>query len=166
MSARRFLIIGLLLVLSLAPAVAGTFFLYIEENFNGSPGFYLSGIRGGIIDAFFESGHIIFDNALDPGGKQLITTGGLGEIFGTALKGGAEYLIAVSVVSTGETLADRSEQITARCGYRLYRVATGELLETGSLEFDNAGREKQLPRDALAFELGRETAASLINAAF
>lgn len=142
---------------------AGTFYLYIEERCNGEQGYFLTGVRFGLIDTLFEQGHIVFDNALDPGTDSRLTSEGIRPVFAAAWEGGAEYIVVVAVISTVEKTTARADRIAGSCVFRLYDVENGTLLGKGAFALDNAGREHEFEKDALGFEIGRRAACLIAD---
>jgi hypothetical protein len=143
---------------------AGTVYLYIEESCNGERGFFLTKAREGMFDALFTDGHIIFDDMSDKGTGTRLVNLDVAVPLAAARKGGADFLITLSIESTVRKLSDRPkspEKIDSRCRYALFEVGTSRRLVEGELFLQNDGKEVELDRDRLGFELGREVAAAV-----
>jgi hypothetical protein len=157
-----FLIIIILFTISL-PAAAETIYVYLEESCNGENGIYLSEIKEGIFDAFFEAGHIVFDNIRDKGSKTYVKNKDFSMPLKAAVKGGAGYLLAVGVESKVDKINENTEKISSSAQVYLLQTSTGEIIYSGKVELCNSGKEDLLTKDKLGFELGVMITALLDN---
>ncbi|HEQ71328.1 MAG TPA: hypothetical protein ENN69_02470 [Spirochaetia bacterium] len=156
---RRIIVLcGLISCAVLTPLVAGTFYLYIEEETDGVRGTFLPDAREGLIDGFFTADHIIFDDAVDPASGNRLSHGDVRVPLADARRGGAEYLIAVRIVSTVHETNAGEETLDSVVWYFLYEVGTGRLIGKGSLEDSNEGREGEYGRKKYGFSLGEKIA--------
>jgi hypothetical protein len=153
-----------LMFLGLSLLSAGTVFVYIEESCNGERGFFLKRTRDGLFDQLYESGHIIFDDMSDKGIANRYSGEDFAIPLAAARKGGADFLIALSIDSTVKKVSGEPkapEKIDSHCRFLLLEVGTGRRLAQGEFVLNNDGQEATLDRDKLGLELGHEIAAAL-----
>jgi hypothetical protein len=143
---------------------AGTVFVYIEESCNGERGFFLKRTRDGLFDLLYENGHIIFDDISDKGMENRFSGENFAIPLAAARKGGADFLIALSIDSTVRKVSatpKSPEKIDSRCRFLLLEVVTSRHVAQGEFVLNNNGKETEMDRDKLGLELGREIAGAL-----
>ena len=151
----RNLLLGLLLLSGFKTSLgAETIFVYLEESCNGEKGNYLTEIKEGIFDAFFEAGHIVFDNTRDKGRNSCVKNKDFSVPLAAAVKGGAGYLLAVGVESTVVKIQENVERISTTAQVYLLEASAGDIIYSGRVELSNSGNETLVTRDKLGFELG------------
>ncbi|MCF7927570.1 MAG: hypothetical protein K9L68_00645 [Spirochaetales bacterium] len=163
-------IIFLLVLLFLASSLAAETVmvsLHTGEQPSRTPTSYLIALEEGIMEVFFQEGHIVFNSVPDSGSMPKGEVEG--ELYSVAGGGGAGFLITAELqVKTPspeerEKSDEENRPLPVSARFQLARVLPRRLIETGIIEFDRQEKSEQLtPRD-MCFQLGNEIAYRAIQ---
>jgi hypothetical protein len=136
--------------------------LYTEESIGrGEIAKSRGYMEDGIMGAFFDAGHIIF-NEHDEGRAEDVRAEELfgdPQAFRIARSGGAGFLLKVVM----EFNSDEEEPLPQSADYRMYRLGGDELLGKGTVYLRDAGDREKLSSEELLQNMGRNLARSALS---
>ena len=151
-----------LLACTTAALSAETVMVYVSSQ-TGHDDYLLSAVEAGVMDVFFDSGHIVFN----AGTYERISDSDIQRrywIRNTARQGGATLAIEIEVdlQPHDNRGADSSERLFAdTAGFRLIQIEPAELLKSGAITAQR--RPSRADRDKAAFELGIKIARAALE---
>ncbi len=156
-----------MLILLLIPlgAAAETVMLYTEKpEGKGEYDIARGYMEDGIMGAFFDAGHIIFNTHAAAGSSTEDTSGKDGpfedrKAFRIAKAGGAGYLLEIMMKFT----EDEDEPLPQSVEYRVYLLKEDSLLGKGSVHLRNAGDEDELSDEELLKNMGHNLAKDALS---
>jgi hypothetical protein len=118
-------------------------------------------MEDGIMDAFFDAGHIIFNTHADEesSGDTGEAVFGDDKVFRIARAGGARFLLEIVM----EFSRDEEEPLPRAVEYRLYRIEQETLLAEGRVYLRNAGDKEELSDEELLQNMGRSLARGALS---
>ena len=140
-----------------------TFFLHVDKTINGVKTDKPVHIKDGMLDGFFDLGHIVFDSGPKNNGETLP------DLLRIAFNGGAQYLVFTNVLSTVLEIDADTQRIEFSAFYRIFDASTGLPLAEGETETDNKGQEKEVNPYDIEFLFGVDvshlvaTSLSILN---
>jgi hypothetical protein len=160
----KLLAAGFLCIFLPLAAGAETVMLYTEEpvgkgDVKKSRGYMEDGIMG----AFFDAGHIIFNSHADE--DESDGEAAVQELFGdrnsfrAAKAGGAEFLLEIVM----EFNDDAEEPLPRSVKYRMYRLGDATLLSQGAVYLRNAGDSEELSGEELLHNMGQTLAQKALS---
>lgn len=161
-AARRTVAALLLLVAAAfaAPVAHGYTIMAYVYAADESDDYLLSAVEAGVMDVFFDAGHIIFN----AGTYERVSDSDTQRRYwvrNTARNGGATRAIELKVSLSGVD-SDSSEDATAQwVEYRLTRIEPEEVIAHGRIEARGAGH--RIPHDRRAFQLGSEAGRAALR---
>ncbi|HEC62332.1 MAG TPA: hypothetical protein ENI27_08780 [bacterium] len=133
-----------------------TFLLLAGETRNGETGpqFYRS--REGLLDAFYEAGHISFDMPFD-GNNGDWDLPHFAEPILIARGGGARYLAAAQI-TTDLSLSEEEFHIEGQARFALWDVEKKEMVDQGTFSIDEQGEkiDYEQTQYRIGWQLGQE----------
>jgi len=149
-----------LFVLSVFPAAADTVMVYTEDS--GGVGAVKESrgyLEDGIMESFFEAGHIVF-NAFPETAEDLEEPEGFSERVSVRLakSGGANLLLEIGM-SFSE---DEEELLPVSARYRFYELGSGSLLAEGKVVLEEMGDREELGKEEILRRLGEAVAAGAL----
>ncbi len=149
------------LLLLLAPAVAQAYtimaYVYAVDD---SHHYLLSAVEAGVMDVFFDAGHIIFNagtyERVSDSETQLRYW-----VRNTARTGGASHAIELKVSLSGVDSDSGAEAAAEWVEYRLTRLEPEEVIARGRIEAPAAG--ERTAHDRRAFQLGIEAGQAALR---
>jgi hypothetical protein len=157
-----------ILVLSVTPALlfAETVMVYVsskkeivkDESKKAKQELVFS-LEGGVMDEFFENGHIIFNAGKEDRSVGEFTLDKDSFPLYMAKSGGASYLLNVSV-RYWQTEEKEPEWRVASAEYKFVKVETAEVLRDGTVEalYQREKNEEELSAEENSFNVGRAVA--------
>jgi hypothetical protein len=107
----------------------------------------------GIMDGLFDAGHIVLDSANAPQAP-------LATLLGEARVVEAGFVLQASVTFERSARGDAPPRFSASARYTVLDTRTGRSVATGVVSGDNGGRETDVDRRKLGFEIGGKIAAA------
>ncbi len=159
---RKLMIACALLACSTVALSADTVMVYVSSQ-TGQDDYLLSAVEAGVMDVFFDSGHIVFN----AGTYERISDSDIQRrywIRNTARQGGATLAmeIEVDLQPYNNRGADSGERLFAdAAAFRLIRIEPAEVLESGAITAQRP--PSQAERDTAAFELGIKIARAVLE---
>ncbi len=152
----------LLFLLAIIPSFvsAETVFIYtVSEGTESTLKDSVPYLEDGIMETMFDAGHIVFnDSSTKPVRKKGLDTYKEPEDFLTAKKGGATFLMEISV----HYRIEEDKEIPVSADYRLFNVISGKLLKDGTSVFENDSDDTK-PYEKKLEDMGKRMAGSILG---
>lgn len=129
---------------------AETLFVHVKHASNSYGNEITISVLEGMLDGFFENGHIAFDSGA---GLESDSTPALVRI---ARFGGAQYLVVVTVTGQMPQTAESQSEIAASALYEVFEAAYGRRVFDGEADTGVAEGEQRSKEQTVFFSLGQE----------
>ncbi len=161
-SQRRFFCAVIMTVLAVPAIWSETVLVAVYQSGTGEmkdqSRFYLSAVEDGVMDVFFDGGHIVFNvgSFSVVGGSAVQARYDVREM---AKDGGASFAVHVTmdVIETEDGMIE-----PVRVEYRFVNVSTDQILTQGRMELDNSGEGRRVPWEDACFSAGQDIARAAL----
>jgi len=152
---KKALLLVIMILALISNLYSETFYIYVEETYNGEEPSICSPAKESLLDGLFELGHIAFDD-IEGEGDINWNNEAFDSIINKGLYGGARILFLVNISSHSEINDDDMLSIVSTAEYYCIDLRIAKIIDFGSINMDNFYKEEQINQEELGFLLGSE----------